>query len=107
MTDRPTRTATTGTLEPAPEAGPSRVEVGFICPQGHHFDLVFSCQAELPTTWDCARCGRVATRADGTPPPPPPVDTALTHWDRLLQRRSLEELEQLLSQRLAELRQEL
>ncbi|MDR1078481.1 MAG: RNA polymerase-binding protein RbpA [Propionibacteriaceae bacterium] len=106
MTDRPTRTATR-TLEPAPEAGPSRVEVGFVCPQGHRFSLIFCRQAELPTTWDCARCGRIASRSDGTPPPPRPADTALTHWDRLLQRRSLDDLEQLLSQRLAELRQEL
>ncbi|MDR1387810.1 MAG: RNA polymerase-binding protein RbpA [Propionibacteriaceae bacterium] len=106
MTTRSTRSAAP-TLEQPPLSGPQRVEVGFVCPQGHRFELLFHLEAELPTTWDCLRCGRLANRADGTPAPAQPADTSLTHWDRLLQRRSLAELEELLSQRLAELRQEL
>ena len=43
-----------------------RQEVGFDCPKGHHFEMVFAEEAELPTEWECPKCGKMAQRADGT-----------------------------------------
>ena len=45
-----------------------RQEVGFDCPKGHHFEMVFAEEAELPTEWECPKCGETARRSDGVEP---------------------------------------
>lgn len=85
-----------------------RQQVEFRCPQGHGFSLVFSTEAELPQTWDCASCDRIALRledgveieVDGFGQEP-----KRTHYDMVLERRSREELEELLEEMLAQLRE--
>jgi hypothetical protein len=81
-----------------------RVRLGFDCPAHHRFSIVFSVEARLPTTWDCTTCGASAVRADGVQAEAKDVKPTRTHWDRLLERRSVAELEVLLSERLALLR---
>ena len=81
-----------------------RQEVGFDCPKGHHFDLMFAEEAELPTEWECPRCGEIAVRSDGAVGEEKAVKPARTHWDMLLERRSIAELEDLLAERLGEIR---
>jgi hypothetical protein len=85
--------------------------VGYRCPAGHHFELRFAAEAdEVPTTWSC-RCGSDA-RTDA-----PDAVAAFrtraelwaaarrkTHSDMLHERRTVEELEALLAERLAALR---
>jgi transposase-like protein len=87
-----------------PPAKAAKIKIGFVCPQEHNFKLTFCQEAELPTDWDCPRCGRSALREDGTPSEQEAAKQSLTHWDRLLQRRSIAELEVLLAEQLQELR---
>ena len=84
----------------------ARQELGFDCENGHHFSLTFAAEAELPTEWQCPRCGQPARRSDGVEPEPKEVKPVRTHWDMLRQRRSIEELEVILSERLEEIRSE-
>lgn len=81
-----------------------RKEIGFDCPAGHHFSRVFAEGAELPTSWECPRCGRVSKRSDGVEMVVKEEKPARTHWDMLLERRSIAELEDLLAERLDLLR---
>lgn len=83
-----------------------RQEISFDCPSGHHFSVMFSEEAELPAQWECQRCGKVAVRADGTQPEEKEVKPPRTHYDMLRERRSIPELEELMAERLALLRDE-
>lgn len=76
----------------------------YLCPQGHKIQLPFSVEAEIPATWEC-RCGGEARLVDGPTPQVKPVKPQRTHWDMLLERRSIPELEELLEERLTLLRQ--
>jgi len=82
----------------------ARQEIGFDCPTGHHFDITFAMEAELPTEWECPRCGKVAVRSDGSVGEEKAVKPPRTHWDMLLERRSIGELEDLLAEQLDKLR---
>lgn len=86
-------------IAPAP-----RQLVGYDCPQSHHFELPFAAEAEIPPVWECPRCGGEAVRVDGDRPEPKQMKPPRTHWDMLLERRTIEELEELLSERLELLR---
>ncbi len=75
---------------------------------GETFDVIFSADADLPDTWESPKSGREGTllSPDGTP-----VDIVVgeikaprTHWDMLLERRTRDELEELLQERLELLR---
>lgn len=83
-----------------------RVELGFDCLKGHHVDITFATEAELPTQWECPRCGEIAVRSDGTQAEAKETKPPRTHWDMLLERRSLSDLEVLLKERVAEVRTE-
>jgi hypothetical protein len=80
-----------------------RFQAYYDCPAGHTIILPFSTDAEVPSTWEC-RCGREALLRDSNRPEPKAVKPARTHWDMLLERRSLEELHELLDERLEMLR---
>lgn len=76
----------------------------YVCPNRHTMTLPFSLEAEIPGTWEC-RCGGIALlQGEATAPEPKPVKAARTHWDMLLERRSIPELEELLEERLTLLR---
>ena len=74
----------------------------YLCPNGHVIELPFSVEAEIPPTWEC-RCGADAKLKDGVEAKA--VKPARTHWDMLLERRSIPELEELLEERLTLLRE--
>ncbi|MGI8648071.1 MAG: hypothetical protein DLM55_06035 [Acidimicrobiales bacterium] len=74
------------------------------CPQGHRFTVPFAADAELPATWECRADGMVAHLADGETPEDTKLRPARTHWDMLLERRSMGELEEVLAERLEVLR---
>lgn len=74
---------------------------------GHETTLMFAADAEPPQTWECRSCGADAVlQVDGAPVKVEETDgkVARTHWDMLLERRSREELEELLEERLAYVR---
>src|SRR6185312_3246860 len=59
---------------------------------GEEFDVPFADDAEIPGTWLC-RNGMEGTLVEGDVPEPKKVKPPRTHWDMLLERRSVEELE--------------
>ncbi len=81
-----------------------RQTVSYDCPNGHDISVVFATEAEIPALWECPKCGAESLLIDGQQPDRKPVKPARTHWDMLLERRSVEELEDLLSERLTMLR---
>jgi rubredoxin len=81
-----------------------RQSITYTCPDGHRFAMPFSLEADVPDVWECTVCGAEALRMDGTRPEPKKGKPARTHWDMLLERRSIKELEVLLAERLEHLR---
>lgn len=81
-----------------------RQDVAFDCPNGHHFSVPFAAEAELPGTWECRVCGAVAIAASGESPSPKKAKPPRSHWDMLLERRSVADLEEVLAERLAVIR---
>lgn len=87
------------------ELAPRQI-TAFVCPLGHEFTVPFSDEAEaIPTEWECRQCGKMAHRVDGPEAVAKVVKPARTHWDMLLERRSRDELEDVLKERLDHLRQ--
>lgn len=87
-------------VEPA-----ERQLVRYDCPVGHQTVVPFSTEAEeIPLTWTC-RCGREASVITPAPnlavPSGQPERHVRTHWDMLLERRTIADLEELLEERLA------
>ncbi|GIG01618.1 RNA polymerase-binding protein RbpA [Catellatospora citrea] len=76
----------------------------FLCAQGHRFEVPFAVEAEVPATWECKFDGSVARLVDGTEPEQKKVKPPRTHWDMLLERRSMTELDDILNERLADVR---
>ena len=66
---------------------------------GEEFDVPFADDAEIPGNWLC-RNGLEGTLLEGNLPEPKKVKPPRTHWDMLLERRSVEELDELLKERL-------
>lgn len=81
-----------------------RLLLAFDCPAHHHFRVTFSSEATMPSTWECPTCWAPAVRSDGVRSAAEPVKPVRTHGDRLHERRSAIELEDLLAERLALLR---
>lgn len=81
----------------------SRTDVAYVCPDGHRTIVPFSADAEVPEKWEC-RCGKIAVRenADGTEEEDDKSSKKpqRTHWDMLLERRTIPELQKLLEKRL-------
>ncbi len=85
--------------EPAP-----RNVAGYRCPRGHEFSVPFSEDAEIPTTWECRLDGSNAVLIDGPAPESKKTKPARTHWDMLMERRTIADLEEVLAERLDVLR---
>jgi len=78
-----------------------RLVTAYDCPNGHETSVPFAAEAEIPATWECRLCGATALLRDGAQPEEKKGKPARTHWDMLLERRSTEELEEVLAERLA------
>ena len=81
-----------------------RQSMRYACPRAHEFEVPFANDAEAPATWECRLHGSISRLIDGTPPEQKKVKPPRTHWDMLLERRSKEELQELLDERLNLLR---
>ena len=81
-----------------------RRSVVYACPKGHDFTVSFADDAESPMVWECGLHGNEATLVDGVAPEPKKIKPPRTHWDMLMERRSVQQLEELLDERLTELR---
>ena len=82
----------------------ARQNIGYVCPQGHEFEIPMSVEAEVPAVWECPRCGAEAVSRDGLTHEAKVEKPVRTHWDMLLERRTIGELEELLDERLGLLR---
>ena len=81
-----------------------RQRVMYDCANGHDFEIPMAAEAEVPFIWECPRCGAESRQRDVEPPEFKLDKPARTHWDMLLERRSIAELEDILSERLELLR---
>lgn len=82
-----------------------RQKLGFDCPNGHHFEVTFAVEAELPTEWECKKCGLMAKRSDGVVGEEKATKPQRTHWDMLRERRSMPELEDIFNEQLTKRRE--
>ena len=81
-----------------------RVEAIYDTPDGRTLIIPFAADADIPPVWEAPGGGQAVLR-DATPPEPEkPAKPVRTHWDMLLERRSVDELEELLQERLELLR---
>ena len=78
-----------------------RLQATYDCPEGHATVMPFAAEAEVPPRWECRVCGAEALRRDAEQPEAKATKPARTHWDMLLERRSVAELEEVLAERLA------
>jgi hypothetical protein len=78
--------------------------VAFDCPKGHRFTVPFAAEAEIPVNWECRICGATAVTATGDLPAPKKGKPPRSHWDMLMERRSVADLEEVLAERLAVIR---
>ena len=77
-----------------------RLPTVYVCQAGHRTLVPFSVEAEeIPYEWTC-RCGHQATRPHVLAPEAKPERHQRTHWDMLLERRTIRDLEELLQERL-------
>ena len=107
MADRSLRGTGLGAKSFEDESGvefAARQEVSYDCSREHHFTLVFAAEADIPSLWECPRCGAESLRADWERPEAKEEKPVRTHWDMLRERRSIAELEDLLNERLDLLR---
>ena len=81
-----------------------RQEVAFDCPKGHRFSVPFAAEAEVPSKWECRVCGATAITASGDQPAVAKAKAPRSHWDMLMERRSIADLEEVLAERLAIIR---
>jgi rubredoxin len=83
-----------------------RALTAFDCPAGHATTVPFAAEADIPATWECRVCGAEALRRDAEQPEAKATKPVRTHWDMLLERRSIAELEEVLAERLAALHEQ-
>jgi len=85
-----------------------RQRVTYRTADGSTFEVVFAADAELPPVWEDARTGQegILLGPDGEPVELDQGETKAprSHWDMLLERRSIDELEVILQERLDYLR---
>ncbi|GAA1693815.1 RNA polymerase-binding protein RbpA [Microbacterium sediminicola] len=74
---------------------------------GRDTALTFAADADVPDTWECRSCGAEALLRTGDTVATPDHSNEKaprSHWDMLLERRTIPELEALLEERLAYVR---
>lgn len=109
MADRALRGMQIGAKSMESEEGvvfADRFTARYLCPNGHEFEVTFAAEATPPATWGCT-CGATAEIVGDIPEDEDqkPTKPVRTHWDMLRERRSLDELEQVLDEQLTLLRE--
>ncbi|MBT2587224.1 RNA polymerase-binding protein RbpA [Arthrobacter sp. ISL-95] len=84
-----------------------RIRVPYWCAKGHETRLIFLKlpDEQIPSSWDCPKCGAPATRDPGNPAPSRPEDDIFkSHLDYVKERRSSQDAEVVLAGALDRLR---
>ena len=82
----------------------ARTVISFWCSNGHETRPSFAVDAEIPSSWDCPRCGLPANTDEKNPPPAKRTEPYKTHLAYVKERRSDADGEALLDEALAKLR---
>jgi hypothetical protein len=75
----------------------------YLCANDHRSEIIFAADAEIPQTWQCKSCNQQAVQLqDGKmiKLDASELKVPRSHWEMLLERRSREELEEILQERL-------
>lgn len=81
-----------------------RQQVEYVHDDGTTFAVTMSVEAEIPYTWEDPKTGLIGVLVEGEAPETKAQKPIRTHWDMLLERRSVDELEEILTERLELLR---
>lgn len=82
-----------------------RYNCEYICQMGHQFTRTFAIDAQPPKTWECHCSAKAYLKgAEEFETDLKTSHLQRTHWDMLIERRTKEELEELLEQQLKALR---
>ena len=108
MADRALRGMQMGSKSLESEAGvvfADRIQARYLCPEGHEFKVPFAADVAPPPKWEC-RCGAIGDYLGDDPAEEEKkrVRPVRTHWDMLLERRTLEQLAVVLDEQLEALR---
>lgn len=90
----------------------STQNVIFRTEDGEEFTVTFMAGVDLPFDWNSPHTGKTGRRLDAKGKPvegldpnaPTPLAPTVTHWEQLLKRRTVEELEVILAERREEMR---
>jgi hypothetical protein len=107
MAERVLRGARLGTQSFEDERGVEmapRQQVSYVTDEGFEFEVTMAAEAEVPHEWECPSNGQIGRLVGGVEPEAKKEKPVRTHWDMLLERRSIKELEDILSERLELLR---
>lgn len=85
------------------EMAPRR-EIEYSLADGRTFTVTMADEAEVPYEWEDPKTGLIGRHLEGQEPEKKEEKPVRTHWDMLLERRSEDELEEILSERLELLR---
>lgn len=85
-------------VEPAP-----RQQIEYRSEEGESVVVTFAAEADVPDSWT-TKSGKDALRVDGETPILDSGKPQRSHWDMLLERRSIEELDETLEGQLNKLR---
>jgi hypothetical protein len=85
------------------EAAP-RQTVVYFCAHDHESVITFAVEAQIPSSWDCPRCGLPASLDSDNRPPPPKIEPYKTHLAYVKERRSDQEAEDILDEAIKTLR---
>ena len=106
MSDRSLRGMRLGAQSLESEAGvepAARQRVEYRTEDGEQVFVTFSVEADVPATWT-SKTGKEAFLVSGEKPAETEGKPVRTHWDMLRERRTIEELDVLLEERLDQLR---
>ncbi len=89
-----------------------RHDVTFRTSDGEEFVVTFMAGVELPYDWRSPRSSNIGRRLDAKGKPiqgddpnaPAPTAPTVTHWEQLMKRRTIEELEVILQERITAMR---
>ena len=107
MSDRSLRGMRLGSQSMETEAGVElapRQHIEYRTEDGESIFVTFSTEADVPSVWT-TKTGKEAIIVNGEKPDTSNDKPQRTHWDMLLERRSIEELEVILEDRLTALRE--
>ena len=113
MSNKQLRGTRLGSISHESEVGVDFVDtenVTFRTEDGEEFTVTFMTGVEVPFDWVSPRSSKVGRRLDAKGKPiqgddpnaPTPMAPTVTHWEQLMKRRTIEELEIILADRIAE-----